>query len=101
MVTKGLRSADNPDRNFGKVDPFKNARSCGLINFCGAQETVAVRNQYYRRPALATMVTEIHKVLELPVIGSGVSEDRNVGHGRFNVFEVSSVRADKCDGSPN
>jgi hypothetical protein len=64
-------------------------------------ETVALRNQFYRRLPLAAKVTKIHKVLELPVIRSGMSEDRNVGHRSFNVFEVRSVRADECDGSLN
>jgi hypothetical protein len=50
---------------------------------------------------LATKITEIHKVLELPVILSGMSEDRNVGHWSLNVFEVRSVCADECDSSLN
>lgn len=60
-----------------------------------------MRNQYYRRLPLATKVTKFHKVLELPVVRSGMSEDRTVGHRSFNVLEVRSVRADECDGSLN
>ena len=35
-----------------------------------------LRNQSYSRSSLATKVTKIHKVLERPVICSGMLEDR-------------------------
>jgi hypothetical protein len=40
-------------------------------------------------------------VLELPVIGSGALEHRNVGHWGLNIFEVCSVRVEEFDSSLN